>query len=155
MTPKNLHRAAATLEMITWTLLIGAMVLRGFGGADLVSAAGPIHGFGFLCFVALTIILWTNNRWPAGVGIAGLAVSLVPFAALPFSVWADRRGYLDGSWRFTSADEQPRGLPDQILAQLVRHPVRTILLILVFIAIVFTILLLIGQPYDPEAIPGN
>lgn len=155
MTPQNLHRGAAALEMLTWTLLIGAMILRGVGGADLVSAAGPIHGFGFLCFVALTIILWTNNRWPAGVGIAGLAVSLIPFAALPFSIWADRRGHLDGDWRFRDRAEEPRSLPDKVLAQLVRRPVRTVLIILVLIAVVFTALLLIGQPYDPEAIPGN
>lgn len=155
MSPKKLHRGAAALEMLTWTLLIGSMVLRGAGGVDLVSAAGPVHGFGFLCFVALTIILWTNNRWPVGVGIAGLAVSLVPFAALPFSAWADRRGFLDGQWRFADHSDEPATVPDKILAQLVRNPVRSVIVILALIAVVFALLLLIGQPYDPEAIPGN
>lgn len=156
MTPKNLHRAAAGLEMVTWTLLIGAMVIRFFGGSDtFVSVAGPIHGFGFLCFVAITVVLWVNNRWPAGAGVAGLVVSVIPFAALPFTWWADRRGLLDGGWRYADDGRSPGTVPDKALAQLVRHPVRTILLILVVISVVFTLLLLMGQPYDPDAIYGQ
>ena len=156
MTPKNLHRFAAGLEMVTWTLLIGAMILKYSGVTDAaVPVAGPIHGFGFLCFVVITVALWTNNRWSAGIGIVGLIVSVIPFAALPFSMWANRRGHLDGSWRFTDPAEQPSTLPDKVLAQLVRHPFRTVIILLVLIAVVFTALLLIGQPYDPDAIAEN
>lgn len=153
MTPRNLHRIAASLEMITWTLLILGMVLKYTGVTDaVVPIAGPIHGFGFLCFAAMTVIIWINNRWSIGLGIAGLVVSIIPWAALPFTLWADRKGHLDGGWRYLGTDDKPTGLPDRALAQLVRHPVRTILILLVIIAVIFVLLLTLGQPYDPDAI---
>ncbi|RNE49268.1 DUF3817 domain-containing protein [Corynebacterium alimapuense] len=153
MTPKNLHRAAAGIEMFTWTLLIIAMILKYSGVTEAwVPVAGPIHGFGFLCFIVITVILWINNHWPIRLGLLGLFVSLIPWAALPFTVLADRAGRLEGGWRFRDTDEQPSTLPDHGLAQMVRHPVRTGLIVLVVIAIVFALLLTMGQPYDPDAI---
>lgn len=153
MTPKNLHRIAAGLEMVTWTLLILGMILKYTGVTDaIVPIAGPIHGFGFLMFAAMTILIWVNNRWPVWLGIVGLVVSVIPWAALPFTIWADRKGYLEGGWRYQGTDEKPANLPDWGLAQMVRHPVRTIIIVLVIIAIIFTLLLNMGQPYDPDAI---
>lgn len=155
MSPKKLHRLAAWLEMATWTLLILAMILKYSGVSDaFVPVAGPIHGFGFLCFAAITVILWINNRWPFWLGVLGLIVSVIPYGALPFTVWADRAGRLEGDFRFrdATAAEQPTTLPDKALAQLMRHPVRTIIIILVVLAIIFTVLLNLGQPYDPDAL---
>lgn len=153
MTPRNLHRFAAGLEMITWTLLILGMILKYTGVTDaLVPIAGPVHGFGFLCFAAMTVLIWVNNRWPFGLGVLGLVVSVIPWAALPFTLWADRKGHLDGGWRYQGTDDKPANLPDWGLAQMVRHPVRTIIIVLVIIAIIFTLLLNMGQPYDPDAI---
>lgn len=153
MTPKNLHRAAAILEMVTWTLLIIGMILKYSGTTDaVVPIAGGIHGFGFLCFAAITITVWVNNRWTFGQGAAGLIVSVIPWAALPFTMWADKKGILEQGWRFTSQDEQPDNLADKILAQLVRHPLRSILIIVVIIVIIYVILLTVGQPYDPDAL---
>ncbi len=153
MSPKKLHRLAAWLEMVTWTLLILAMILKYSGVSEaFVPVAGPIHGFGFLCFAAITVILWINNRWPFWLGLLGLVVSVIPYAALPFTLWADRTGRLEGEFRYRDGSEQPRTLADKALAQLMRHPVRTILIILVVLAIIFTLLLTMGQPYDPDAI---
>lgn len=153
MTPKNLHRAAALLEMFTWTLLIVGMILKYSGTTEvLMPIAGGLHGFGFLCFVAITLTVWVNNRWTFVQGAVGLLVSIIPWAALPFTLWADRKGLLDQGWRLTSTEEEPKNLPDRLLAQLVRHPVRTILIIAVIIVIIFVILLTIGQPYDPDAL---
>lgn len=155
MTPKNLHRLAASIEMITWTLLILGMVLKYSGVTDdLVPIAGPIHGFGFLCFVVFTVVIWVNNRWPSGLGVVGLVVSIIPWAALPFTMWADRRGHLEGGWRFHNDGTDPDNPADWVLAQLVRHPIRSILIVLVIIVIVFLLLLNMGQPYDPDAILG-
>ncbi|GAB2498428.1 hypothetical protein CATRI_07255 [Corynebacterium atrinae] len=155
MTPMKLHRIAAATEMVTWTVLILGMILKYSGTTEAVMPfAGGIHGFGFLCFVAITVLLWVNNRWSFGQGIAGLAVSIVPWAAWPYSLWAERRGLLDGSWRFQDPAAQPHSLPDKILAQFVRHPLRSGLVLLVVVAIVFSLLLAMGQPYDPEAIAG-
>lgn len=153
MTPRLLHRTAAGLEMVTWTLLILGMILKYTGVTDaLVPIAGPIHGFGFLCFAAMTILIWVNNRWPFWLGIVGLVVSVIPWAALPFMMWADRKGYLDEGWRYLGTDDKPANAADWGLAQMVRHPVRTILIVLVIIAVIFTLLLNMGQPYDPGAI---
>ncbi|WP_018295645.1 DUF3817 domain-containing protein [Corynebacterium lubricantis] len=153
LTPKKLHLSVAILEFFTWTFLIVGMVLKYSGVTDAVTPiAGGIHGFGFLCFVVLTILVWVNNSWTAGVGIVGLAVSLIPWAALPFSIWAERSGRLEGGWRFSDPSEQPQSLPEKALAQVVRHPVRSLIIIVVLVAIVFAILLAIGQPYDPDAI---
>lgn len=153
LSPKVFHRFAALTEMATWSLLIIGMILKYSGTTEAVMPfAGGIHGFGFLTFAAITTLLWINNRWSLRQGIVGLAVSIVPFAAWPFTMWADRRGLLAGGWRFSSPEEQPRNLPEKVLAQFVRHPARSILILLVLIAVVFTALLLIGQPYDPDAI---
>ncbi|MFP7364715.1 DUF3817 domain-containing protein [Corynebacterium callunae] len=156
MTPKGLHRGAALLEMVTWTLLIIGMILKYSGVTEaMVSIAGGIHGFGFLCFAAITITVWVNNRWSFAQGIVGLVVSVIPWAALPFTLWADKKGILEGGWRFTNPQEIPRNIFDKILAQLVRHPVRSILIIVVLIVIVYIALLTMGQPYDPDAIANN
>lgn len=153
MTPQKLHRAAALLEMFTWTFLILGMILKYSGVTEaVVPVAGGVHGFGFLCFVAITVTVWVNNRWTFAQGAVGLIVSVIPWAALPFTMWADRKGILEGGWRFSDPDEQPGTFPDRILAQLVRHPVRSILIIVVLIVIVYVALLTIGQPYDPDAI---
>lgn len=139
--------------MITWTLLILGMILKYTGVTEaVVPVAGPIHGFGFLCFVVMTLLIWVNNRWSFGLGILGLAVSVIPWAALPFTLWADRKGHLDGDWRYRDGQERPGNVADWGLVQAVRHPVRTVLVVLVVIALVFTLLLLVGQPYDPDAI---
>lgn len=153
MSPKSLHRAAALLEMVTWTFLIIGMILKYSGTTDaVVPIAGGVHGFGFLCFAAITITVWVNNRWTLGQGIAGLVVSVIPWAALPFTLWADKKGILDRGWRFTSPEEEPTNIADKILAQLVRHPLRSILIIVVIIVVLYVILLTVGQPYDPDAI---
>lgn len=154
LTPKKFHRFAAGLEMLTWSLLIIGMILKYSGVTGAVTPiAGGIHGFGFLTFIAITSLLWINNGWSFGRGIVGLGVSIIPFGAWPFTVWADRRGLLDGGWRFTAASaEQPKTLPEKVLAQFVRHPGRSGLILLVIIALVFTLLINLGQPYDPDAI---
>lgn len=156
MTPKGLHRGAALLEMVTWTLLIIGMILKYSGVTEaVVPIAGGIHGFGFLCFAAITITVWVNNKWTFTQGLMGLIVSLIPWAAFPFTLWADKKGILEGGWRFSTPEETPGNIFDKILAQLVRHPVRSILIIVVLIVIVYIALLTMGQPYDPDAIANN
>lgn len=157
MTPKKLHRIVAYLEMFTWTFLIVGMILKYSGVTDAVtSIAGGIHGFGFLCFMFITTLVWINNKWPFGIGVLGLFVSVVPWAALPFALWADRKGLLEGNWRYTNRDEKPHGLFDNVLAQVVRHPVRSILIVFIVVVIVFSVLLMLGPPVDVEsAIEGQ
>ncbi|GAB3701440.1 DUF3817 domain-containing protein [Corynebacterium nasicanis] len=157
LTPARFHRFAAALEMLTWALLITGMILKYSGTTEaVVPVAGGIHGFGFLTFIAITALLWINNRWSFAQGVVGMAVSVVPFAAWPFTMWAERKGLLDGDWRFRPGTaEEPRTLPEKVLAQFTRHPARSVLILLALIAVVFTILLMMGPPYDPDAIAGS
>jgi len=157
LTPAKFHRFAAGLEMFTWALLITGMILKYSGTTEaLMPIAGGIHGFGFLTFIAITILLWVNNRWSFVQGIVGMGVSIIPFAAWPFTMWADRKGLLDGHWRFRAGSgEEPQPLPEKVLAQFVRHPGRSIAILLVIIAVVFTILVMMGPPYDPDAIADS
>ena len=153
MKPNQLHRVAAALEMVTWALLIFGMILKYSGTTDaVVPITGSSHGFGFWCFVVMTLLIWINNRWPAAVGIVGLLVSVIPFAAWPFTLWLDKRGHLNGGWRYrdTASTQQPRGLFDHALYQAVRYPVRSILVVLVVVAVVFAVLLMLGPPVSVE-----
>ena len=156
LTPATFHRFAAALEMFTWALLILGMILKYSGTTEaLMPIAGGIHGFGFLTFIAITILLWVNNRWTVAQGIVGMGVSVIPFAAWPFTMWADRKGLLEGGWRFSDPADEPRTLPEKVLAQFVRHPGRSIAILLAVIAVEFTILVMMGPPYDPDAIAGS
>lgn len=155
MTPQKLHLSAAVLEMFTWTLLLVGMALKYSGVTEaVVPVAGSIHGFGFLSFLFMTCLIWINNRWPLGIGVLGLAVSAIPFAALPFALWTARRGLVAGGWRYRDTDSAatPAGPADALLVQVVRHPVRSILLAVVVIAIVFGVLVRLGPPVDVEGI---
>lgn len=95
-------------------------------------------------------MVWINNKWSFGLGMLGLIVSVIPFAALPFALWADKHDKLLPHWRFSDS-EQPHGLAEQLLAQVVRFPVRTLSIFVVVIALVFGVLLMLGPPVDVES----
>ncbi|HHU67195.1 DUF3817 domain-containing protein [Corynebacterium sp.] len=157
LTPSKFHRFAAGLEMFTWGFLILGMILKYSGTTEaVVPVAGGIHGFGFLTFIAITVLLWVNNRWTFTQGLVGMGVSVIPFAAWPFTMWADRKELLAGDWRFRAGSgEEPRTFPEKVLAQFVRHPGRSIAVLLAVIAVVFTVLVMMGPPYDPDAIADS
>ncbi|MBK0419823.1 DUF3817 domain-containing protein [Leucobacter sp. CSA1] len=147
MTPRLLFRMFATAEAITWAGLIAALILRGAGvTAAAVPIAGGIHGFIFLSYCVSTVFVWVNQRWNAGTGVAGLLLSIVPFATVPFEIVLDRRGGLAGGWRLAPGGEEPRGLPERVQAWILRHPLLSVVAILVAVAAVFTVLLWLGPP---------
>ena len=149
--PARLHRVVAYLEMFTWAFLIFSMVLKYSGVTEaLTPIAGGIHGFGFLCFIVVGVMVWINYKWSFGLGMLGLIVSVIPFAALPFALWADKHDKFLPHWRFNDS-EQPHGLAEQLLAQVVRFPVRTLSVFVVIIALVFGVLLMLGPPVDVES----
>ncbi|MEJ5927140.1 DUF3817 domain-containing protein [Corynebacterium sp. H128] len=149
MSPQKLYASLATAEMLTWALLLGGMALKYSGLTALgVRIAGPIHGFTFLCFGAVTILLWINNRWPARRGITGLLSTLIPFCTVPFEHSVKKAGLIDAPWRFRDTNEKPQGFFEKILAMIVRRPLLAAVLILLLIAILFTILLALGSPLE-------
>lgn len=149
MTPRILYKRLAFAELVTWTLLILGMVGKyGFGLDWATKVGGSIHGFVFLCYGAATVAVWTDKRWSAGTGVLGLVSAVVPYATVPFERSVERRGMLEGPWRLGPGGEQPRSLPERVLAFALRSPVVALIVTLVVVAAVFSLLLVAGKPTE-------
>ncbi|MDI6023648.1 DUF3817 domain-containing protein [Leucobacter sp. UT-8R-CII-1-4] len=147
MSPRLLFRTFATAEAFTWAGLILALVLRATGVTDgAVSIAGGIHGFVFLSYCVVTVFMWVNQRWGAGTGILGLALSVIPFATVPFEIVLDRKGKLAGEWRLRPGGDTPRGFIEHVQAWVLRRPLLAIGLLFIAVAVVFVVLLWLGPP---------
>lgn len=149
MTPRILYKRLALAEVVTWTLLILGMIGKyGFGLDWATMVGGSLHGFIFLCYVVATVAVWTDKRWSARTGVLGLASAVIPYATVPFERAVERRGLLDGPWRFLRGGQQPRTLPERILAFAVRSPVAASVITLVVVAVVFSLLVMAGPPTE-------
>lgn len=146
MSPRALFRTFATAEAITWAGLITAMILRATDVANLVPIAGGLHGFVFLSYCVVTVFTWVNQRWAAGAGVLGLALSIVPFATVPFEIVLDRRGKLAGLWRLRPDGDAPKGFIEHVQAWILRRPYLSIALLLLAVVVVFSVLLMLGPP---------
>lgn len=147
MSPRLLFRSFATAEAITWAGLILALVLRATGVTEAaVPIAGGIHGFVFLSYCVVTVFVWVNQRWGAGTGILGLALSIVPFATVPFEIVLDRKNKLSGPWRLRPGGDAPRGFVEHVQAWVLRRPLLAIGLLVIAVAVVFVVLLWLGPP---------
>jgi len=94
--PRNLFRAAALAEALSWTgLLVGMYFKRVTETTDMgVTIFGPIHGVIVLAYLVAVLYARRSFGWdPRIVLLAGLA-SVPPFATVVFEVWADRRNLL-------------------------------------------------------------
>lgn len=146
--PHRLFRALAIAEAVSWTLLISALVLRAVSGfAPGVTIAGAIHGFVFLSYGATAVLLALHQRWSAWPTVAAIASAVIPYATIPTEIWLARSGRLDGAWRLDEpADPADRRWYDGLLRWFLRRPWVLGLLILLAVAVLFTVLLLIGPP---------
>ncbi|WP_424936999.1 MULTISPECIES: DUF3817 domain-containing protein [Bacteria] len=147
-TPARLFRVLAIAEAITWTLLIGALIARAAGGVPvLVTIAGGIHGFVFLSYGAMAVLLAFHQRWHPGVAVLAVASAIVPYATIPVEVWLHRTGRLDGAWRLAETDDpRDRTWYDRTMRWFLRRPWVLALLILLAVVLLFVVLLLIGPP---------
>lgn len=148
VTPGILHKRLSQIEAFTWALLLLGMFARyvldlGQWG---VSIGGGLHGFAFLSYCAVTLIVWVNLKWPAKLGITALVISIIPFATLPFEKYAGKNGYYEGPWRFTDQTEIPKTVPERVLATIVRHPVFSATAVFVAVVVLYFVLLLAGPP---------
>lgn len=145
-TPARLYRLLAIAEMVTWALLLLGMfikyVLR--AGEGLVQVAGPIHGFVFLAYVLVTVLVAIDQRWPVRDLLLGIGSAVIPFLTLPFERWAEHRGLLGRTWRLR--EESPRGPAQRVVAAALRRPVPAALIALAVVVVVFVVLLFVGPP---------
>ncbi|HEX5857647.1 MAG TPA: DUF3817 domain-containing protein [Microbacterium sp.] len=147
-TPLNLFRVLAVAEAISWTLLIGGLILRATAGLEAaVSVGGGIHGFVFLSYAATAVLVAKNQRWSAGPSVLAIASAIVPYATIPTELWLHRTGRLDGAWRLAETDDpRDRAWHDRLTRALLRRPWVLALLLVVAVIALFVGLLIVGPP---------
>jgi integral membrane protein len=147
-TPLNLFRVLAVAEAISWTLLIGGLILRATAGLDAaVSVGGGIHGFVFLSYAATAVLVAKNQRWSAGPSVLAIASAIVPYATIPTELWLHRTGRLDGGWRLAETDDPRDGAwHDRLMRALLRRPWLLALLLAAAVIALFVVLLIVGPP---------
>lgn len=153
MSPNRLFRILAIAEAVTWTILITALILRATAGLDAaVLVGGSVHGFVFLAYAAIVLLVGINQRWGIGLMAVGVLTAIVPYATIPFELWLARRGRLDGDWR-RERTEHPAddSWVNRMLRWFLARPVLLAVVAAVGVAAVFTVLLIVGPPGGREA----
>ncbi|NDK30865.1 DUF3817 domain-containing protein [Nesterenkonia haasae] len=150
MSPHLLFRVMAIAEAVSWTLLLGGMVLRATAGLDIaVTIGGGIHGFVFLAYAVTAALVAKNQRmgrWPASVAIIS---AVIPYATIPADLWLTRTGRLSGSWRRTATEDlRDQKWHDSLFRTVVKHPVVSCAILLGSVAVAFMALLALGSPLD-------
>ena len=147
--PRRLFGVLAVAEAVTWTLLLlgmlGKYVLDLGDLGDLgVRIGGGLHGFVFLAYCLVTLLVGVDQRWGPARIVTGWVSAVVPYATIPFERWADRQGLLGPTWRLRA--EPADGSVGRVVAWVVRHPVPAALVGIVLVAAVFSGLLALGPP---------
>lgn len=148
MTPRRLYRVLALAEAITWTLLIAGMLGKYvFSLGDIgVRIAGSIHGFVFLSYCVVTVLVGIDRRWGAGRILLGLGSAIVPYLTVPFERHVEKAGLLADSWRLRG--ERGDTALERLVGAALRRPFVAAAILLVVVAVVFTVLLQLGPPTE-------
>jgi integral membrane protein len=149
VSPRLLYRALAFAEAVTWTLLIVGLLMKYVWDAgDLgVRVGGTIHGFVFLAYAMTAVLVGVNQRWRIPLIGLGVVTAIVPYATIPFDLWADRTGRLNGPWRRTPTDDpRDRSWVNVTLRWLLNRPVTLGVLFVIALGGIFSTLLVIGPP---------
>ena len=149
MTPKKLFRLFALAEAVTWTLLIGGLILRATVGVPSVAftIVGGIHGAVFLTYAVIASITGVNQRWGFGRTVLGVALAIVPYATIPFELYVQRTGKLEGAWRREhSGDARDDHWFDRLYRWFIIRPALLTLVMFAVVTAIFATLLVIGPP---------
>ncbi|MDO5502953.1 MAG: DUF3817 domain-containing protein [Actinomycetia bacterium] len=152
MTPRALYSRFAFAEVVTWALLLLGMFLKYVTETtDLgVRVFGLLHGAVFLGYCVTTVVTWINQRWSLGTGLLALAAAVPPF----LTIWAERRlerrGQLEGPWRFGPDGESPRTVPERALAWAIARPALAVVVGVVGVLVVTAVLVWIGPPIPTQ-----
>lgn len=148
MSPRKLFRTVAFAEAVTWTLLIIGLILKyGTETTEVgVRIGGGIHGFVFLCYGVVTVFTWVNQKWPARTGVLAVVSAVIPYATIPVEKSLDQKGMLNGGWRLAAGGEEPRGFVEKVQAWVLRHLLLAVIIAVVAVAVVFSVLLMLGPP---------
>lgn len=150
-TPKAIFGTFALIEMITWALLITAIIARETIGLapNMFFIAGATHGFAFIGYSATAILVAVNQRWPIARGAIAVILAIVPFATLPFEKYLEKRQLLEGDWRTEqSSNPLDKTKFDQLFRWFINHPVILVLTLAVAVIGIFSFLLWLGPPSE-------
>lgn len=146
--PRSLFRTFAIAEAVSWTLLIAGLIVRAFTDwAPAVTIGGGIHGFVFLSYGVVSVLVAKNQRWSAGVIVTILVSAVIPYATIPADIWVSRTGRLDGEWRLTpTEDPRDRRWHDRLLRVVLGNPIVFGAILVIGVVAVYVALLVIGPP---------
>ena len=115
MTPRNVFRALAVTEAITWICLLAGMFVKYVvGTTDVgVQVAGPVHGVAFIGYCLVTVVVATDQQWSRGRTLLGLASAVPPLMTVWFDRHVEKRGGLDDH----HVDPETRHLEAESVAQ--------------------------------------
>ena len=150
-TPKAIFGTFALIEMITWAVLISAIIARETIGIaqNVFFIAGATHGFAFIGYSATAVLVSVNQRWPLLHGALAVVLAIVPFATVPFEKYLEKRQLLDGEWRTEkSSNPLDKTKFDQLFRWFINHPAILVLTLVVSVIGLFTFLLWLGPPSE-------
>lgn len=147
-TPRNLFRTLAFAEAVSWTLLIAGLIIRAITDwAPAVTIGGGIHGFVFLSYSAVSILVAKNQRWSVGAIVLVLFSAIIPYATIPAEVWAVKKGMLVGEWRTEqTADPRDARWHEKTLRLVLNNPVVFGVLVSLAVIALYVVLLILGPP---------
>ncbi|MFW6599495.1 DUF3817 domain-containing protein [Propionibacteriaceae bacterium Y2011] len=148
MTPKRLFTTLAFAEVVTWTLLLVGMALKYLTDTTElgVRIGGGLHGFVFLGYCVVTVLVGVSQRWHVGWILGGLLSAVVPYATIWFERQVTRRGMLGDTWRLGRGGAEPGWFGEHVVAWVLRHPVVAAVVAVVGVSVVFAVLLYLGPP---------
>ncbi|MDN5599899.1 MAG: DUF3817 domain-containing protein [Brachybacterium sp.] len=147
-TPSRLYRVLALAEVVTWTLLLGGMFVKYVLDSTelLVRIGGGLHGFTFISYVVVTVLVAVDQHWKIKDLLLGVGSAIIPYLTVPFERSAERRGLLGTTWRLR--EEKGRTAPENLVSVALRHPLPAALIAILGVAVVFSILLSLGPPTE-------
>ena len=149
MTPKKLFRLFALAEAVTWTLLIGGLILRATVGVPSMAFAivGGLHGAVFLAYGVIASLTGVNQRWGLGRTVLAVALAIVPYATIPFELYVQRSGKLEGDWRREhSGDARDDHWFDRLYRWFIIRPAVLTIVMFAVVTAIFAVLLMAGPP---------
>jgi integral membrane protein len=141
-----LFRRVAVAEAFTWAGLLSGMFLKYVTRTTEVGVQvfGMLHGVVFIGYVLVTLAVAVDQQWSRRRTLLGLASAVPPFLTLWFERYAARHDLLADRWRLRTTD--PTGLPEQVVAWLVRNPARGAVTGALGVVVLTGVALLVGPP---------
>lgn len=145
MTPRNVFRALAVTEAITWLCLLTGMFVKYVVGTTEVGVqiAGPVHGVAFIAYCLVTVLVGIDQQWSRRRLVLGLAASVPPLMTVWFDQYVEKRGGLDDHWHSRHDSDTPA---ERAVCWLLRHHRQALVGFVVAVAALTGIALLAGPP---------